>query len=180
MTQIYFPKEDSFLLAGILEKEIPKLLKEKQNLVFLEIGSGSGIQLETVLKAGIKKKNIFGCDINKSAVKACKELGFICLESNLFSKIKGKFDIIVFNPPYLPEDFREPKDSRIATTGGKKGSEITNKFLKQAKHYLKDKGKIFLLTSSFTEGLNLSEYKKKLLKKEQLFCEKLFVWELAI
>ena len=180
MSQIYSPKEDSFLLVGILEKEIPKLLKEKSNLTFLEIGSGSGIQLETALKLGIKKQNIFCCDINKTAIKVCKELGFNCIESNLFLNIKGKFDIIVFNPPYLPEDLREPKDSQIATTGGKKGSEIMKRFLKQARPYLKDKGRIFLLTSSFTKGLDLSEYNKKLLKKEPLFCEKLYVWELSL
>jgi len=179
MFQIYSPEEDSFLLAGILEKEIPKLVKEKPELTFLEIGSGSGIQLETAKKSGIKKKNILGCDINKTAVKACKELGFNCMESNLFSKIKGKFDLIIFNPPYLPEDTREPKESQIATTGGKKGNEITQEFLKQAKYHLKAKGKIFLLTSSFTKDLDLSEYSKKLLKKEKLFCEELDVWELS-
>ena len=98
--EIYEPGEDSYLLSKILSSEIPKLIKEDAELNFLEIGAGSGINLETALKAGIKKKNILGTDINPEAVKYCKSLGFRCIKSDLFKKIKGKFSIIAFNPVY--------------------------------------------------------------------------------
>ena len=75
-------------------------------------------------------------------------------------------------------DEREPEDSRIATTGGKNGSETINKFLKEAKKFLKKDGKIFLVSSSLTKGLNFLGYKKKKIGEEKLFFEKLFVWEL--
>ena len=136
MKNIYSPEEDSHLLSSVLKKKIPNIIEKNPNAKFLEIGCGSGIQLETAFEAGIKKENIFSCDINPDAVKHCKMLGFNCVKSNLFEKIKGKYEIIVFNPPYLPEDSREPRDSRMATTGGKDGGELTNKFLKQAKKHM--------------------------------------------
>jgi release factor glutamine methyltransferase len=173
---IYQPAEDSSLSSEVLENEIPKLLKKNPNLKFLEIGSGSGIQLETASKNGIKKENIFSCDINSEAVVHCKSLGFNCVKSDLFSKVKGKFDLIIFNPPYLPEDKREDEESKIATTGGKSGSEIINNFLKQASFHLTPDGKILLLTSSLTKKIIWKNYKKKLLKKQKLFFEELYVW----
>ena len=178
MRSIYSPEEDSYLLSRILKKKIPKLVKKNPDLKFLEIGSGSGIQLQTAFDSGIKKENIFSCDVNPQAVKECKKLGFNCIKSDLFEKINGKFDLIVFNPPYLPTDESEPLDSRLATTGGKNGSEIINRFLKQAKNYLKKDGKIFLVSSSLTKGLDFSGYKKKKIGEEKLFFEKLFVFEI--
>ncbi len=179
MLEIYTSEEDSFLLSKVLAIQIPKLLKQNQNLTFLEIGCGSGIQLETALRLGIKKQNIFSCDINPDAVKHCKNLNFNCIQSDLFQNIKGKYHLIIFNPPYLPEDIQEPKDSRIATTGGKKGSEIINKFLKQAKNYLKKDGRIILLTSSLTKGIKWQNWKKKIIEREKLFFEHLYVFEIS-
>jgi release factor glutamine methyltransferase len=176
--KIYEPAEDSYLLSKVLKKQLPKLLKKNPDLKFLEVGGGSGINLQTAKDLGVK--NIFSCDLNPTAVSHCKKLGFNSVKSDLFKNIKGKFDIIIFNPPYLPEDKREPKDSRLATTGGKKGSEVINKFLKQAKSHLNKDGKIFLLTSNLTKDINFLDYKKKLLDKEKIFFEELFVCELQI
>lgn len=178
MPKIYSPAEDSFLISFVIKKEMPKILVKSLNLKILEIGSGSGIQLKSLLDSGIKIQNIFACDINPNAVKHCKKLGFNCIQSNLFENITGKYDIILFNPPYLPEDKLEDKESRLATTGGKKGGELINKFLRQAKKHLVRGGKIFLLTSSLTKGINWKEYKKKIIAKQKLFFEELYVWEL--
>ena len=172
MSEIYLPAEDSYLLSEVLKKEI-----KNRDIKFLEIGIGSGIQLQTAKDLGIKQ--ILGADINPDAVKHCKSLGFNCIQSDLFKNINGKFDLIVFNPPYLPLDKREPKSSRLSTTGGKKGSEIINNFLKQSKKHLNKDGKIYLLTSSFTKGIDWLNHKKKLLAKKKIFFEELFVWELT-
>jgi release factor glutamine methyltransferase len=179
---IYQPAEDSFLMSRILKEKIPELLKRNPNLTFLEIGAGSGIHLETAKGLGIKKENIFSSDIDKKSVSYCNLLGFNCVHSDLFENISGKYDLIIFNPPYLPEDTREPKDSRLATTGGKKGSEIIIKFLKQAKDYLTVDGKIFLITSSLAEDVNFSQlgYNAKEIGCENLFFERLCIWEIEI
>lgn len=173
--EIYTPSEDSFLLSKVLGKKLPKMLKKNPGLKFLEIGCGSGIQLKKAKDLGVNTKNIFSCDVNSKAISHCKKIGFNCVKSNLFENIKGKYDVIIFNAPYLPES---KYDKKADTTGGKSGSETSNEFLKQAKHYLKDSGRIFLLTSSFTKGLDFSNYKKKKIAKDRLFFEEIHVWEL--
>ena len=175
---VYQPAEDSYLMQNVLETKIPILLKRNPCLSVLEVGSGSGIQLQKIKELGVK--NILSCDVNSDAVKECKRIGFNCVNSNLFSNIKDKYDIIIFNPPYLPENIDEPQDSRIATTGGKFGSEVINKFLFQAKKHLKSNGKIFLLTSNLTKKINWQNFKKKKIAEKKLFFEKLFVWELRL
>jgi release factor glutamine methyltransferase len=179
MPSIYEPAEDSFLMAKTLKEQIPKLLNKNPNLKFLEVGCGSGINLETAEKAGVKINNIIGTDINPKAVANCKKLGFNCIQSDLFDRVKGNFDIIIFNPPYLPLDKEEPKSSRAETTGGKKGNEIIIKFLEQAREHLTQEGKIFIITSSLPPNINFSGlgYSSKEIDSKKLFFEKLFVWE---
>jgi release factor glutamine methyltransferase len=179
---IYNPAEDSYLMSRILKEQIPNLIKKNSDFKFLEIGAGSGIHLETAKNLGIKKENIFSSDIDKKAVSHCNLLGFNCIYSDLFENILGKYDLIIFNPPYLPEDAREPKNSKIATTGGKKGNEIILRFLKQAKNYLKTDGKIFLITSSLAEDVNFEKlgYNAKEIGCEKLFFERLCIWELNL
>lgn len=179
---IYQPSEDSYLLNDILKEKLPKLINENSNLRFLEIGAGSGIHLSTAEKTGVKKENIFSSDIDQDSVNHCNLLGYNCIKSDLFENITGKYDLIIFNPPYLPKDSREPLDSKTATTGGRKGDEIILRFLKQAKDYLKDNGKIFLLVSSLTPKIDFKTlgYKSKELGCESLFQERLCIWELVI
>ncbi|MFH1608341.1 MAG: HemK2/MTQ2 family protein methyltransferase [archaeon] len=176
---IYPPSEDSFLMSRILKQQLPNLLEKNPDLKFLEIGAGSGIHLQTVLELGVTKQNIYSCDISPDAIRHCKRLGFNCVHSDLFENISGKFNLIIFNPPYLPEDKQEPLDSQIATTGGKKGSEIINKFLKQVKNHLTSDSKIFLITSSLAKGVKWGNYDKKLLGKKKLFFEELRVWKVT-
>ncbi len=179
-SDVYHPSEDSYFLSRILEKKIPKLIEQNPNLMFLEIGTGSGIHLETSLNSGIKKENIFSCDININSVNHCNSLGFHCIYSDLFEKIPGKFDLIIFNPPYLAKDKFDNKED---TTGGEKGDEVIIKFLKQAKTHLNKNGKIFLLLSSYTPleniELELENYNKNFLGKEKLFYEEIYIWELS-
>ena len=179
--QIYQPSEDSYLLSEVLKQ----YCKKKS---VLDMGSGSGILAETAIKA--KAKSVLAVDINSESIKLLsskfkKNKKIKIIKSNLFSKIpkNKKFDIIVFNPPYLPLDKREPLDSRKATTGGKKGDEIILRFLKQAKHLSKD-GLILLLTSSLTPEeriihlLKSLKLNRALLSQKKLFMETLFVWKI--
>ena len=168
MTSIYSPEEDSYLMQEALRKHI----KDK-DIKVIEIGVGSGIQLKTLKEIGVKE--IFGVDINLEAVKHCKGQGFDCKESNLFEKVSGKFNLIIFNSPYLPRDPREPEDSQIVTTGGGEGSKIINRFLEQARKHLAQEGKIFLLVSSLTRKINYAGYRKKIIARKKLFFEELIL-----
>ena len=174
MSEIYQPAEDSYLMQEVLKKA--KISKTDK---ILEIGSGSGIQIQTLINLGIKKQNIFAVDINKKSVEHCRKLGVGCICSDLFENVQEKYNIVIFNPPYLPEDKNEPKDSQLSTTGGKKGSEIINKFLKQAKNHLEKNGKIFLITSSLTKSIKWGKWKRTLLGKRKLFFEEIYCFELS-
>ncbi|MEA3378503.1 MAG: HemK2/MTQ2 family protein methyltransferase [Nanoarchaeota archaeon] len=170
---IYEPREDSFLLR----KFVIKFVRGK----VLDMGSGSGIQ---AIAARKKTDDVLAADINKGAVKLLEEKGIKSCHSDLFSNIKGKFDFIIFNPPYLPEDPLEDKDSRLATTGGKKGYELIEKFLHDAKKHLNSNGKILLLFSSLTgpvvELFEKYDYKYLLLEEKKIFFEILDVYLLTL
>ena len=88
-----------------------------------------------------------------------------------------KADIITFNAPYLPEDKHEPKSSRLETTGGKTGDEISLKFLKQAFNYLSHDGKIFLLISSQTPMDKIKKFNPKIVARKKIFFEELLILE---
>ncbi len=83
----------------------------------------------------------------------------------------------------MPEDKREDKESRKATTGGKRGDEIILKFINQANNYLSKDGIILIVISSLTPQnrinklLSKLKLKKKLLAKQSFFMENLQVWQ---
>ncbi|MBT5022701.1 methyltransferase domain-containing protein [Candidatus Woesearchaeota archaeon] len=185
---MYEPQEDSYLMY----EQIKKVVKSKHNV--LEIGVGSGIlAFETIKQAN----EFIGVDINPNAIEFCKKKlkekvknkkiessqakksKFIT--SDLFEKIQKKkekkFDIIIFNPPYLPHDPREPKDCALATCGGKHGYELIEKFLDQAHLFLKPRGQIFLLFSSLTKKEKVDEFVKNNLLESELVAEKKIPFE---
>ena len=183
---VYEPAEDSLLLAKHVKITAREILKENPEAKILDIGTGSGIQAEACVDAGMEKENILCADANKEAVKLAKKKGFNAVLSNLFLSInkKYKFNLIIFNPPYLPED-KTRYDLGKDTTGGKLGDETILRFLKQAKSYLNKNGKILIVLSSFTPGGRIEKEIKKqslkcrVLETQNLFFEKLEVWLLS-
>jgi release factor glutamine methyltransferase len=179
--ELYEPAEDSFLL----QKHIKKYAKG----VVLDMGTGSGIQAETAAKSK-KVVKVFGVDINEEAIKYCirhqKNKKIIFATSNLFSLfhkdrryMKIKFDTIIFNPPYLPND---PKHKDKALYGGRKGHELICKFLHECKKFLRPNGKILILFSQLTGKETLDNFliknhwNFKELDKKQIFFESLYVY----
>ena len=163
---IYNPGEDSFLLA----KYVKKYAKGKT----LDIGTGSGILAEIALE---NTKDVLAVDINEEAVEHCKKKGINCVKSDLFSNIKGRFDVIIFNPPYLPKDEDEDDEIRVITTGGEKGYEIIERFIKESKNHLDKDGIILIVFSTLTGDveslIKKYGYKSELLEEKSLFFEKL-------
>ncbi|MCK4650213.1 methyltransferase [Candidatus Pacearchaeota archaeon] len=179
--EIYQPAEDSYLFADFLKKYFTKY--QIPNTKYLDIGTGSGILARTALKF-LPPKNILASDINPDAIKALQKEKFQVIQSDLFQTLnrtpkfnKAKFDLITFNAPYLPLDPREPKSSRLATTGGKRGDELSLKFLKQAKQHLNPNGKIFLLISSLTPMDKIKKFNPKIVTRKKIFFEELLILE---
>ncbi len=176
---IYEPNEDSYLLAEFVRKYAHGKV--------LDMGTGSGIQAKTALE---NTKNVLAADINTEAVKFCKKKGIKAIKSDLFKNIHEKFDLIIFNPPYLPlerdyasirmteKDFTYVND--ISIVGGKKGHETIERFLKEAKKYLKNNGKILLsfsnISGNIKEIIKNHNYKFKKVGERKIFFETLYVY----
>lgn len=143
---VYEPSEDSFLLAEAALSQI----KDSENI--LEIGCGSGI-ISAVIKANTKAK-IVGIDINPYAAACTKENGVEAIIGDLLSCVKGKFDMILFNPPYLPELTGKEEITKdwikVAIDGGYDGRRIINRFLDDVGTHLVENGRILMLISSLT------------------------------
>ena len=180
---IYEPNEDSFLLSSFV--------KEFAKGKVLDIGTGSGIQAEVALE---NTRDVLAVDINPEAVDYCRNKGIGAIQSDLFQKVKGKFDVIIFNPPYLPlereyagiimteKDFNYVND--VSIVGGKNGFETIERFLNEAKNYLNKDGTILLSFSSLSGNIELlmkkHNYKFKKLGEKRIFFEVLYVYLLEL
>jgi HemK-related putative methylase len=175
---IYEPREDSHLL----EKHVRTHAFGR----VLDVGTGSGIQA----LAAIKNKDVgevIAVDIDEDVINKLKEkIKFLrkitAIQSNLFENIKDKFNTIIFNPPYLPQD----KGIEDATLyGGKHGYEISQKFFNKVSKFLASDGKIFFLFSSLTNKEKIEEIiTNNLLQfqeidKKKLHFETLYVYEIT-
>ena len=139
--KLYEPREDSLLL----KKHIKKYAKGN----VLDVGTGSGIQ---AVEAKKYADFVLGVDIQKEVINYCKNThkkeNLFFKQSNLLENVKKKFDLITFNPPYLPNDKRV-KD--ITLDGGKHGYELIRDFLNTVNNHLKPDGKILLLFSNLSK-----------------------------
>ncbi len=145
MVEIYSPAEDSWLIQDCLKEW---LKGRDENIRILDMGSGSGILGHSCIEMGFE--NVLCVDISKDVVSELKKKSLNAIQSDLFSNVRSKFDLIVFNSPYLPLDKREPLGSQRNTTGGVKGCEVIVRFLRGVGDFLSDKGRVLLLFSSLS------------------------------
>ncbi len=182
---IYEPAEDSYLLQKFIRKYALGRV--------LDLGTGSGIQAVTAANCP-QVREIIAADINDLAIKQLqqeiilKKLKKInVLQSDLFEKVQGSFNLIIFNPPYLPQDKLE--SGRViedaALYGGKKGWEISEKFFRQASKHLLSDGVVLFLFSSLTNKEKIEQIiSENLLQfqevgRQKLAFEELYVYEVT-
>ncbi len=146
---VYVPAEDSYLLADNLE------IKKGQSV--LEIGTGSGI---VAMYASRLTNDITVTDINFDACELARknftENGIENIEilwGNLFEVVENrKFDVILFNTPYLPTEDDEVLDNTInyAFDGGLNGRKVIDLFLNEVGNHLNDGGIVQMIQSSLS------------------------------
>lgn len=168
---MYSPREDSELLANVVKKYAKGSA--------LDIGAGSGILSEEAKNVGCK---VLAVDIDSKVVLNLKKK-FRAKKSNMFSTVHGKFDTIICNPPYLPQ---EKDDDDVALYGGKKGYEYIVKLIEKAKNHLEQNGQFLFLISSLTKpsvvekALVQNAYNFEIVAREKLFMEELFVYRATL
>ena len=178
--EVYEPSEDTFLLLDSI------IVEKDQNV--LEIGAGTGI---ISLVCAQKGAQVLCSDVNPYAIETInknikenqKQLkGSIEVRTgDLFEIVieKETFDIIIFNPPYLPTTKDEKKGISEwyakSFDGGVTGLTVTIKFLKELKPYLKKDGKAYFIYSSLSKKQKLEQTLKSLSFKytiiKQLRCD---------
>jgi len=174
---VYPPSEDSFLLIGSFDV--------RKGETVLEIGCGSGIvSMHCALNGGI----VTCGDINKKAVALTKRnmalnsLDATVVETDLYSAIEGRFDMIIFNLPYLP--VMEEGDLALSWSGGNDGLGPLPGLISGAHDHLTHGGRLIIVVSSLMDsnalqaaldGLNV-----KTLSELPLFFEKLSVLEISL
>jgi release factor glutamine methyltransferase len=175
---VYEPAEDSFLFA--------ENLNVKAGEAVLDLGTGSGILAVTASQTA---GSVLAADINPYAIRCAKanarlngvrgKIDFI--QSDLFSALKCdvKFDLVLFNAPYLPSEEGEA-DSWIgrAWAGGADGRQVVDRFIAAVPSYLKPHGRVLLMQSTLT-GVEetLSGFKKHGLKASVVAEQKLPFFE---
>jgi methylase of polypeptide subunit release factors len=88
------------------------------------------------------------------------------------------FDLIIFNPPYLPHD----DYTDLTTDGGNNGLEITNTWIQLSLTLIKKSGKILFLQSTLTPIHEYLDFLSKstkvnIISKKKLFFEELYIIE---
>ena len=162
----------------ILIENILKITKQKSRLNILDIGTGSGCILLSILK---DRSDFYGTGIDIS--KDCIDISKInakslelsdrskFFKSDVDNLLNGKYDLVISNPPYIKKlDLKyldkdvvnfEPKN---ALDGGLEGISVIKKIIMRSSNLLKNSGKL-ILEIAFDQKYKV----KKLLKDEGFY-----------
>jgi len=174
---VLIPRPDTELII----EQVLKIFSKERQLQVLDIGTGSGCILLSILK---ERPNFYGTgmDISKKSINVSK---FNAKQLNLTNRVKffhssvdnfkiGKYDVVVSNPPYiellnlkyLEKDVVnfEPK---LALNGGLDGFSKIRKVISKTRALIKKNGKFILEI-----GFNQKNKVKKILKEEGFYINK--------
>jgi release factor glutamine methyltransferase len=156
---VFIPRIETEFWVKRAIKSIRTTSNEQRTIKVLDIFAGSGCIGIAILK-NIRKSHVDFVDIDEKAVEQIKinlKLNKISpkryrvIKSNVFEKVKEKYDFIFANPPYVAKErLNEVQESvkklepKISWYGGRGGLRYIKKFLKEAKNHLKENGIIFM------------------------------------
>jgi release factor glutamine methyltransferase len=174
---VLIPRPDSELII----EQVLKIYSKDLQLQILDIGTGSGCILLSILK---ERFNFYGTgiDISKKSINVSK---FNAKQLNLTNRVKffhssvdnfnnGKYDIIVSNPPYIEQlklKYLEKDvvnfEPKLALSGGFDGFSKIRKVINKASILIKKNGKFILEI-----GFNQKNKVIKILKEEGFYVNK--------
>ncbi len=169
----YKPSDDSFLLFDAV-----RTLKAD---VAIDVGTGSGfIALGISVNCGF----VIGTDIDfnsileaKNAVRERKMYNVDFIVCDLLSAVKNdSVDLIVFNPPYLPNDeYKTDIDHQTLQYHG--GDDVIARFVYDARRAIKSNGSCYMVFSSLSNIDRAMLIAKKLFSNVEIVAEKSFFFE---
>ncbi|WFR57975.1 peptide chain release factor N(5)-glutamine methyltransferase [Anaerocolumna sp. AGMB13025] len=162
---VLIPRQDTEIL-------VEEALKVSQDKTVLDLCTGSGCIIISLAKLGNIKSGT-GVDISGKALEVARENArqlkaeVLFIESDLFSQLTGKYDIIISNPPYIPTKdiydlMEEVKDHEpvLALDGSEDGLNFYRFIIEGISRFLKPGGYIF-----FEIGYNQGEAVSELLRE---------------
>ena len=174
---VLIPRSDT----EIIIEQVLKIYSKKSKVQILDIGTGSGCIILSIIK---ERPNFYGTgiDISKKSINVSK---FNTKQLNLTNRVKffhssidnfiiGKYDLIVSNPPYI--EFANLKyldkdivnfEPKLALNGGCDGFSNIRKVINKASILIKRKGKLILEI-----GFNQREKVKSLLENKGYYIDK--------
>lgn len=152
--RVLIPRPETEELAAL----VVGVAEEGQSILDLCTGSGAiAVAVYKELEKSNRKAKVTAVDISADALELAKEnaeaneADILFIQSDLFSRIRGRFDIIVSNPPYIPSAEiqtlqREVKDyePRLALDGGADGLDMYRRIAKDASKYLNRGGVLIM------------------------------------
>ncbi len=172
---VYAPAEDTYFLI--------KCITVETHETALDMGTGTGIIALHMARQGAR---VTAADKILAAVETTRENARLnkehlqAIQSDLFSDVPGRYEVITFNPPYLPPGF--PRDD--AWDGGREGIEVTWRFLTDAHQHLTPGGRMYLLASTLGNITKLlthfqHHYQFRVIDTLPLFFEKVIAYEIT-
>jgi len=146
---VYEPAEDSFLFAENLPVE--------RSRTIVDVGTGCGI---LAIAAAKNAERVVAVDLNPYAIhcalRNAKLNGVIgkmdFIQGDLLGAVAQyeKFDLILFNAPYLPVESRDESWLSRSWSGGKSGREVIDRFIDQVPEHLNSNGRMLMMQSSLS------------------------------
>ena len=163
--KVLIPRPETELIVDIVFEIFGK---KSQKLLFAELGTGSGA-ISIALALAYPMWDGIATDIDQDALEVAHEnfinyskqpnLQFYCGHWwTPFESFKGKLDLAISNPPYIPKDTYEklPKEvknfePKIALFGGEDGLKHINEIIQKAPLFLRERGWL-ILENHFDQG----------------------------
>ncbi len=163
--KVLIPRPETELIVDIV---FSVFRRKSQKLFFAELGTGSGA-ISIALALAYPFSEGVATDIDKDALEiATKNYINSSKQSNLkfycgnwwspLENFKGKLDLAISNPPYIPKDTYEklPKEvknfePKVALLGGEDGLKHIREIIQNAPIFLKEKGWL-ILENHFDQG----------------------------
>jgi len=149
--RVLIPRPETEELVELIFAENPET-----NLSVLDIGTGSGA-IALALAKNRPDWSVTAADISQDALELAMEnakaqnLNLSFINSDCFSEISAKYDIIVSNPPYISHEDQEEvglnvlhSEPHLALFADEDGLAIYRRIAEDSKDYLNDGGKIYL------------------------------------